>query len=393
MDFRDMSNRLNESRIESLLFSEFHPTAGPKVTYQVPAECISKEMFDSLSVYIIPKLELQGNLMTVNALGYKIIGYPVGIDDRKYARNRLIFNLCFVCKSKSRTVQYEPLVRKLSNYLISLELESGFLSNEETKSLLPDIMTKICLELNKNGRCSIPINTSNTIHLKVIPVHHDPEEVNDHDVPVFVESHTSLLPHHWDLTTQQILPYVDGFRHVARIAAEADVEVSLVKACIQNMVYYRVVTIIPIFQYSNVYTCTPEMSSLARDTKLQEDCLKFVAKQGRPAPTFRSVFMLYCGLTYGTSVRDICTRSNPHMLGVDERKLVQFGLMKGLIRRIHKYPVQLSPDINSLSRQKGLAKYFNGEHHFDEICCKTGMSYQELEDIVEQDRNVVVCCK
>lgn len=33
----------------------------------------------------------------------------------------------------------------------------------------------------------------------------------------------------------QILPYIDGFRHVAKIAVEADVEVSLVKECIRNM--------------------------------------------------------------------------------------------------------------------------------------------------------------
>jgi hypothetical protein len=33
----------------------------------------------------------------------------------------------------------------------------------------------------------------------------------------------------------QVLPYIDGFNHVAKIAAEADVENNLVKACIQNL--------------------------------------------------------------------------------------------------------------------------------------------------------------
>ena len=35
----------------------------------------------------------------------------------------------------------------------------------------------------------------------------------------------------------QVLPYIDGFNHVAKIAAEADIEINLVKACLQNLLY------------------------------------------------------------------------------------------------------------------------------------------------------------
>lgn len=51
----------------------------------------------------------------------KVIGYPVGIDSTEYDRNRLMFNLCLVCDAKMRTIQYEPIVRKLANYLTTLE--------------------------------------------------------------------------------------------------------------------------------------------------------------------------------------------------------------------------------------------------------------------------------
>ena len=34
-----------------------------------------------------------------------------------------------------------------------------------------------------------------------------------------------------------------------------------------------------------------------------------------------------------------------------------------------------------------------GRLNFDEICCKTGKSYMELESIVEKDENVYVCWK
>lgn len=54
----------------------------------------------------------------------KVIGYPVGLDSAEYDRNRLMFNLCFVCDAKMRTIQYEPIVRKLANYLTTLEVSS-----------------------------------------------------------------------------------------------------------------------------------------------------------------------------------------------------------------------------------------------------------------------------
>ena len=47
---------------------EFHPTLGPKITYQVPEEYISRELFDTVQVYIITKPELQNKLITVYVL-------------------------------------------------------------------------------------------------------------------------------------------------------------------------------------------------------------------------------------------------------------------------------------------------------------------------------------
>lgn len=41
-------------------------------------------------------------------------------------------------------------------------------------------------------------------------------------------------------------------------------------------------------------------------------------------------------MMHGTTLRDLCVRFNPHLLKIDERKLVQYGLLHGLIRRIHK---------------------------------------------------------
>lgn len=371
---------------------------------------MTKDVFDSLSVYIIPKPELHKKVITVNALGHKVIGYPVAIDNPKYLRNALIFNLCFVCDAWARTVQYETVVKKLSTYLITLESEIGFLSNEtetevkskskqknyeteKSKFRLGDIMKQILEDLNKSGQCIIPINDSNTLHLRVVRVSQDPPQVDDHHVPLFTATRSNFVPAHWDLTTQQILPYIDGFNHTAKIAAEADVEISLVKACVQNMVYYGVVTLIPIFQYSNVYTVTPSIRTLAESKDLQDECIRYVAKKEQNLPHFHDVFRLYCALTPGTTVRDVCTRHNPLFAKIDERKLIQYGVMKSFIRRLHKYPILLSGEgPSSGPHQKPFRMYLDGLHSYDEICCKTGLNYQELDEKVEKDSgNIVIC--
>ena len=56
---------------------------------------------------------------------------------------------------------------------------------------------------------------------------------------------------------------------------EADVEMSLVKTCVQNMIYYGIISLIPIFQYSNVYLTTPRLVELAENVALQEECIRF----------------------------------------------------------------------------------------------------------------------
>jgi len=145
------------------------------------------------------------------------------------------------------------------------------------------------------------------------------------------------------------------------------------------------------------------------DKKLQEECIQYIGKKGRTPPSFRDVFMLYCGLSPGATVKDLCTRYSPSNLRVDERRLIQFGMVTGIIRRLHKYPVQLTAPSKSTSlsrshlrfrgkqadtnRLKLSDKWLDGNHNYDEICCKTGLTYQELEDIVEGEPHIVVIWK
>lgn len=365
-----------------------------ELSTKVPSEYISEESFDAIHKYIITKPELQGRLITVNALGHKFVGCPVCIDNAKYARNKLIFNLCFVFDQNTRTSNYEPVVKKLATYLKQLELEDEFLSSETGRLLIPEFMTQILTSINKDGSCSVRMGESCHIHLKVPPMIKNPQPVQNHDVPIFLKSKLALNHLHWDLTTQQILPYIDGFNHVAKIAAEADVEINLVKACLQNLLHYEVIKIIAIFQYSNVYTAQPEIHRLAENKQLQQECIQFVARKSRTYPMFRDVFFLYSGLKPGITVKDLCLRYNPHGMKIDERKLIQFGLLKNILRRIKKYPIKIKQSEDMMeNKQDPLDDWFDGGHSFDEICSQTGLSSQELDAKIEHDPSIVVCWK
>lgn len=391
----DKSNRFfegcgKEGPIRCIFLCEFHPTAGPKITCQVPEDYISKDVFEAVSVYLIPKPQLLQSTLTINACGIKIIGFPTRIDNKKYARNAFQFNVCFICDSWARTVQYESVVKKLIDFLTVLEIESSFLSNQEENRTLTErlvhIFTKVLDDINKNNVCTLTEGSAST-HLKVVKVRPDPLPVLDNQVPVFIEGADHYQAEHWDLTTQQVLPFIDGINHVAKIAVLADVENNLVKTCLQNLVYYFVVKMVPIFQYSNTYTATPKLRQLAIDKKLQGDCLCFVAKSAWQLPNFRDVFKLYCSMTHGTTVRDLCNRYNPSALKVDERKLVQFGCVQGLIRKINKYPITVAESEDYMNSK------FSGLLSTDEICCSIGITSSQLEATIESDPNIIVISK
>jgi hypothetical protein len=78
-----------EGPLRAIFFAEFHPVQGPRIRCQTPRddEVISKDVFDDISVFVIPKAELVGRTITVNVKGYKVVGYPVVLQDKKYKRN------------------------------------------------------------------------------------------------------------------------------------------------------------------------------------------------------------------------------------------------------------------------------------------------------------------
>lgn len=110
-------------QIQAIFFAEFHPKQGPKVLFEVPESFFeSQSEFDSFSDYMIPKPMLCNRLVTISTTKSRVMGWPVLIEDSKYDRNALLFNLCFVFKKDANVICYEQVVTKIARVLRSLEV-------------------------------------------------------------------------------------------------------------------------------------------------------------------------------------------------------------------------------------------------------------------------------
>ncbi|KAF4046910.1 Nitrogen permease regulator 2 [Phytophthora infestans] len=333
--------------IKGLFYSEFDNVAGPVILFQAPENVLSNEVFDSVSGYIIIDKALCGKIITVRAQQMKIVGYPVCIEDDKYHRNALLFNIGFVFDELVETAPYRPILRKLGALVEGMEKESGFLYNADKKELLGTILPQILRDLTLHGECTIPVDTANVVNLKLFPTLQDPASVFEYQVPVAIRDLRALLENsaEWDLALQQIVPFIDGVRYVKRISLEADVEIAIVKKCVRQLLYYGCVTLIDIFLHSNIYANTPKIAVLANDPKLQAECAVYISKSGHAPPSFARIFALYCSVQPSLRMSDFCVVYSDSLALIDVRRFVTFGLIHGFLRRVHRYPICIDRNV------------------------------------------------
>eukprot|EP00741_Cyanophora_paradoxa_P004259 tig00000789_g4135.t1 len=331
--------------LRAIFFAEFDNVVGPRIAFQSPEGFVSPDVFDAVSEYVITKPQIAGKLITICAFGIKILCLPVCLEKAKYARNALLFNAGFVFAEDAEVEHYEPLVRKLALVLCALETESEFLSRPESKQTLRSILPRLHEQLCEQGECSVPVDAANTISLKLFSPLPPPSEVKEHQVPVPVFDLRRLVTKDWDLTLQQIVPFVDGINYVKRIAREADVEVGVACKCIQQLVYYGCVRVVDIFQFSNVYAVQPEVHQLWHDPALQREvcmlCSKSTAQSfssqfrgrsvssGATQSLFHKIMAVLCAMQPGVTLHDICVQHDVYAWGIDIRRLCVLGVIKG----------------------------------------------------------------
>ncbi|CAO1619635.1 unnamed protein product [Sympodiomycopsis kandeliae] len=189
------------------------------------------------------------------------------------------------------------------------------------------------------------------INLKLFPTYANPPPVHDWDVPVSlldlgrrersggVLSLDGDVSSNWDLTMRSIYPYVDGINHVKRISQLADADLELTRQCMEHLLYYGCVIMVDIFQFFNIYTLKPSIARMAEDVTIQLECGPYVTRPGYVIPCWPVLLDLYTALRPGMTLDIWIEEKGVETLGIDPRRFITFGIIKGFLKRVHRYPV------------------------------------------------------
>ncbi|CAG8641920.1 7392_t:CDS:2, partial [Scutellospora calospora] len=225
---------------------------------------IDLHLISSISKYIVPTPAF---MWSFGKYFHQVMRHPVEIWGNHYPRNKFMLNLYLIA-------------------VLTLQIESAFLSNESTKSFMYNIIEQLLEDLNSYCECQIPINSANTINLKLFPTYRNPPPVYDYQVPICTVN----------LKAWMVAKSINGIHHVKKIAELADVDYGLARKCMEHLLYYGCIIMVDIFQ--------SDITKVIEDETIQSECLSYVRKRGKIPPLFAKLFSLYCQLKHGSTLKE-----------------------------------------------------------------------------------------
>jgi hypothetical protein len=460
----------------------FHPTEGSKVLCQIPSGAVVPEQTDDSSAlsepllpfycvknYVIPKPPLCNRLVAIKINNYRVVGHPVHIYGSEYERNSFIFNFAFVFPVNADSIVYEMSIRRLARMFMALEEQSRYLSTVNSLDTINNIIEQIYQDLNNYSECQIPIDQSNSVNMKLFPLIPPPPEVESFHVPISTVRLDALTDENWDPTMEKIVRFINGINSIRRIADLADADYTLTKQCIQHLMHYRCLVIVDIFQFSNIYAVTSDICQFLTDPDVFREFQAYVYKPQLPLrarltsngsgsqvstsvprstpeshssllstssssmstvqsatpgpqlPTLIPSFNLYRSLHQGVTVYDWYVEHHKQLKNIDVRRFISFGVIKGLIYRVHSYPIydstrrqstvyshvlgdrrtrlsRTSEEFRRPSLKKGydvdtseaeeidamVAEIMRQPRHFDSICTDLRLPRRQVEKILQR---------
>ncbi|VDK23278.1 unnamed protein product [Taenia asiatica] len=174
--------------LAAVIYCTFENVQGSMIDCQYPDGYISSENFKLIAHAVIPRADLTDQPIVIAEFEHFIIGFPQRIEGTQYSRNTLLFNLCFVVRSREFQWQhhdltgqdfpldyenlhnglqpsllsaYELTVRKINRYLAYMEEENAALSQDTIKkevdegeeTLIHQFLRQIYTDLREKGLC------------------------------------------------------------------------------------------------------------------------------------------------------------------------------------------------------------------------------------------------
>ncbi|KAI0178987.1 nitrogen permease regulator 2 [Hypoxylon sp. FL1284] len=309
-------------------------------------------------------------------------------------------------------------------------------------------------DLNNYGECMIPVDDANTLNMKLFPYHAAPAPVRGWHVPVPKMKLADVVDPTWDLTLQKIIPHVDGVNDVRRVAWLADVSLPLTQIALQHLLYYDTILLLDMFFFGSCYAPRPGVHDfIANRDGLVDECAAYVCisspmpggsggggssdsaagqtagnvagsskdatveaaetigqrqrqkQEQQPQQQDVSNYQLIKLMTTFCVGRSVMEWIKLHqdagfdvLRHVDVRRFVQFGVIKGLLYRVHKYVVS-KQYLEALATgrrapwllradgatrnddddgQDALLRYADGCHCFDQIITELNMTDGEI---------------
>ncbi|KAJ2725925.1 Nitrogen permease regulator 2 [Coemansia sp. Benny D115] len=364
--------------------------------------------FNSIQALVIPKVTLFERLITVNTGKYKVMCYPIAVEGN-YARNALIFNMCFAFSIDADTRCYGPVVKRVGCLLKELEISGRLLSDPEGGQPLRVMMRQLVNKLNAHGEYQIELDlkglsqslASTGISIKLFPYYENPKEIMAYHVPVrtvdfeLARLKSSMTVYQsqisgdilWDLVLDRVIQLMDNVNHVKRIAHLAGIRVDTVVVALKHLEYYGCINLVDIFQFSNVYEPRYPLMGLYANSWLQHECFRYVTRDRKVGGVqMEDLIRMYASMGGRRTVGDWILEEGLDIERFDVRRFVLFGLMHGLIRRVHCYPIlcgqprgegdkTLDPRVLSL---------LDGTHHMDEISVEEGVDARTLRGSLDE---------
>jgi nitrogen permease regulator 2-like protein len=216
------------------------------------------------------------------------------------------------------------------------------------------------------------------INMKLFPAYKNPPPVKSWHVPIPKINLLDIVDDRWDLTLRKIIPEIDGINDVRKIAHNADVALDLTKLALQHLLYYQTILMLDMFFFSNIYAVMPAINDFVNNAEnMQEECAGYVFTSGEKLANYY-LCRLFTSLCQGRTLKEWLKLHMDDGLDVmkyvDVRRFVQFGVIKGLLKRVHKFPVSsqylaglVTGEIAMKDGGDSLQKYMDGCHCFDQI--------------------------
>ena len=155
---------------------------------QTESKDSSLSIFDSCTEYIITGHELTGNLLNLSSHQMHILTRPTILHDERYERNSLLFCVGFVLRRAGDPRLFRPILSKWALTLQDLELETHYLSTQETRGQLQGQLDRMLVSFNSPRRESfLHLTPAHILSLRLFhPPRPPPNPVADHAVPVLL---------------------------------------------------------------------------------------------------------------------------------------------------------------------------------------------------------------